>query len=879
MSWFGRLLRKSRMEHQLDQELSLHLEQHMAALIERGHSPEEARRLARMELGGPEQVKEACRDARGTRWLEDLFQDVRYALRTLRQNPGFAAVALLTLALGTGATTIVFTVIEGVVWRPFPYPHPERLLRLQEQTDWSTAIGNLWGFTYPNYLDCKRELSAADLEVSSIVRGTVSSPGAAAYVVGAQISSNLFSLLGVQVAQGRGFLAEDDKPGAAPVAIISHTAWESRFGEAAEAIGARITFDARPYTVIGVMPPGFRLADTELDILTPIGQDASPRIRNRGAHGFQVWGRLHSGATIEQARAELAAVASRLARQYPETNRGRTFMASPLRPDAGDTKATLWLLLSAVAAVLLIACANIASLLLARAVSRERELAMRLALGASRARLARQCLTESAVLAIGGGALGVGLASLGLQPFVALWPGGLPRAWEVRLDWQVLLFSLAASILSGLLFGMIPALRAPARDLERTLLAGARTVVRSSRRLHSAFVVSEVALAIVLLVCAGMLGRMLLRLSALDPGLNIHNVLTARTALSPSILTDAGRTRVAWQDFVDHARLVPGVEAVALIDTVPMRDGSNPIGYRTSPAMVPQSDQPIVLANCTTPDYLRVTGIPLLRGRFLSDQDRLGGPPVVVIDEVMAREAFPGQDPIGKQIWGIMPDPTTVVGVVGHVRQWGLAGDEDAKIRAQLYYPFAQIPDTWVRRWSELMSIVVRTSVAPRSLMQPLRTHLSGVLNDQVLYEVHTLEELDSASWARQRFLTSLFGAFAALALLLACIGVYGVLAYLTGQRIPEIGMRVALGASTGEVMWLVLRNGLVMVLVGVVAGALAAAAAARLLVQLVQGMKGAEPGTFALMVLVLIIAAMIASFLPARRASRVEPMEALRRD
>ena len=651
MTWLGRLLHRSRMEEQLDRELRVHLEQHTQALIEQGHSPEEAQRLARIELGGPEQVKEACRDARGTRWLEDFLQDVRYALRTLRQNPGFAAVALLTLALGTGATTIMFTLIEGVVWRPFPYPHPEQLLRLQEQTDWSTAIGNLWGFTYPNYLDCRREVSAADLAVSSPASGTVSAPGAAEYVIGAEISSNLLSLLGVQVARGRGFLAEDDRPGATPVAIISRAMWESRFGAAVsgtttEAIGARITFDAKPYTIVGVMPAGFRLADIELSILTPIGQDTSPRMQNRGAHGFQVWGRLRNGATIQQAGSELAVAGSRLARQYPETNKGRTFIASPLRPDASDTdvehtKATLWLLLGAVGAVLLIACANIASLLLARAVSRERELAMRLALGASRARLARQCLTESAVLAVGGGALGVGLASIGLRPFVAFWPGGLPRAWEVRLDWRVLLFSLAVSILSGLLFGVAPALRAPARDLEQSLRAGARTVVRSSRRLHSAFVVSEVALAIVLLVCAGMLGRMLQRLSALDPGLNVHNVLTARTALSPSILTDAGRTRAAWQDLVDRAGLVPGVEAVAMIDTVPMRDGSNPIGYRTSPAAVPQSEQPLVLANCTTPGYLHVMGIPLRRGRFLTDQDRLGGQPVVVIDEVMARQAFP----------------------------------------------------------------------------------------------------------------------------------------------------------------------------------------------------------------------------------------------
>lgn len=405
-------------------------------------------------------------------------------------------------------------------------------------------------------------------------------------------------------------------------------------------------------------------------------------------------------------------------------------------------------------------------------------------------------------------------------------------------------------------------------------------MVRSSHRLHGAFVISEVALTIVLLVCAGALGRALLRLSALDPGVNIHNVLTARTALSPSILTNPGRTRAAWQDILDRARQVPGVEAAAMIDTVPMREGSNPIPYRTSAAQIPEGQEPVVLANCTTPDYLKVMGISLRSGRFLTDEDRAGSQPVVVIDDVMARDAFPGKNPIGKHVWiGFTTDPATVVGVVGHVRQWGLAGDDQSKIRAQLYYPFAQVPDAFVRRWSELMSIAVRARVEPMSLLQPLRSEFRGALNDQVLYEVHTLEELDSASLARQRFLMLLFGTFAALALLLASIGLYGVVAYLTRQRVAEIGVRMALGASAREVMWMVLRNSFTMVLAGVVAGAVAAVAALRLLARLVEGVRGADPDVFALMVLVLIAAAMVASFLPARHASRIDPMRALRQD
>jgi predicted permease len=880
MSWLGRLFRRSRMEGQLDKELKFHLEQHTADLQERGYSLQDAQRLARLELGGPEQVKENCRDARGTRWLEDFFQDLRYALRILRQNPGLAAVALITLALGTGATTVMLTMINGVLLKPFPYRDPAKLVRLQEQTDWSTAYGNIWAFTYPNYVDCKGEIRSLDLAVSTVTRATVSAPGPAEYMVGEQISSDLFSVLGASVAQGRGFQAEDDRPGAAPVAIISHTMWERRFAASPDAIGHRIIFDAQSYTIIGVMPAGFRLGDYQFSIFTPIGQNTSGSMKNRGAHGFQVWGRLRSRATIDQARSELAVVGRRLAQQYPDTNKGRTFIADPLRPDVGDTKSTLWLLQGAVGLVLLIASANIASLLLARAVLREREVAVRVALGAGRCRLARQCLTESGVLALGGGALGVALASIGLQPFITFWPGGLPRAWEVRLDSRVLLFSLAISLLSGLLFGIAPALRAPARELEQILRAGGRSVVRSSHRLHAAFVISEVALTIVLLVCAGVLGGTLLRLAALDPGVNPHDVLTARTALSPSTLTDPGHTRAAWQNVLDRARHVPGVEAIAMIDTVPMREGSNPIPYRTAAAEVRESQQPVVLANCTTPDYLKVMGIPLHSGRFLADQDRTGSQSVVVIDDVMARDAFPGEDPLGKRVWiGFTTDPATVVGVVGHVRQWGLAGDDQSKIRAQLYYPFAQVPDPLVRRWSELMSIAVRTRVEPTSLLQPLRSELRGALNDQVLYEVHTLEELNSASLARQRFLMLLFGTFAVLALLLASIGIYGVLAYLTRQRVPEIGVRIALGASAREVMWMVLRNSFRMVLSGVLAGSLAAVAAIRLLVRLVEGVPGADPKMFGLMVLVLIAAATIASFVPARHASRIDPMKALRQD
>jgi predicted permease len=588
MTWWGRLLHRKQAEEQLDKELRFHVEQHAADLISRGHEPGEARRLARLALGGPEQVKEECRDERGTRWLDDMVQDLRYALRNLRQNPGFAVVALLTLALGSGATTVMFTVINGVLLKPLPYPNAERLIKVQEQTDWSTQWGSLWAFAYPNFIDCRRATRSVDLAAWRFISGTLSQPGEAEAINGREMTANLFSVLSVDLIRGRGFLPDEDRPGASPVAIISYGLWQSRFGGNPSAIGASLTFDGKSYTIIGVTRPGFLLGGEDTDIFTPIGQNNAPFMANREAHpGLQVWGRLRPEATLPRAQAELTVVGRQLAQQYPKSNKGRTFMAEPLRPDVGDIGSTLWLLLGAVGLVLLIACANIASLLLARAVSRERELALRLALGAGRGRLARQCFTESAVLALAGGILGVLLAAIAIQPFVVFWPGNLPRAEEVQLDWHVLLFALGVSLLSGLLFGIAPALRAPARELERVLRAGARTIAGGTARLHGMFVAAEIAMAVVLLVCAGMLGRTLLKLSSLDPGINIHNVVAARAALSPATLASTDRTRAVWQDILDRGRHVPGVEAIAMVDTVPMREGNNPIGYWTTPALPP----------------------------------------------------------------------------------------------------------------------------------------------------------------------------------------------------------------------------------------------------------------------------------------------------
>ena len=892
MTWWQRLLHRKKMEDQLDKELRFHLDQHVSELIAQGHSPEEARRLASLDLGGPEQVKEYCRDARGTRWLEDLFQDIRFALRMLRKNPGFAAVALLTLALGTGATTVMFTMVNGVLLKPLPYPEPHELVTVRGHSEtWNTKIFGEQNVAYPDFLDCRRDSRSLEMAGTLYDGGTVSEPGPPEYVDLRRISSGLFSVLRVNLAHGRAFLPEEDLAGGAPAIILGYSFWQRHFGGKPEILGTSVVLDQNRYTVVGIAPADFKLDEIEPDVFTPIGQDTAAYLRSRSAHPIGIVARLRPGATLANTQAELTLIARHLSEEYADTNAGRTFVVQPLRPEVGDVRSTLWLLLGAVSVVLLIACVNIASLLLARAVSRERELSMRAALGASRSRLVRQCLTESAVLGLSGGLLGLLLAYAGMRPFIALWPGSLPRAQEVHLDWRMMLFAISVSLLSGLLFGLAPALRSPAHRLEQALRSGARTVAGTARRLHSAFVISEIALAVVLLVAAGMLGRTLLQLSSLDPGVNVNNVLVTRMALSPSTLADPSRIRPAWQDVLTRARRVPGVQSVAIVDTFPMREGNNLIGYSTSANIPPENQQSMTLATSVTPDYLKVMGIPLRRGRFFDDQDRIGNQLVVVIDDVLAKQAFGAQDPVGQRLWipatsspffsggNAPPDAVLVVGVVGHVRHWGLASDDQAQVRAQLYYNFAQVPDPLLPRWSQLMSVAVRTSVPPLSVVESLRQEVRGVASDQVLYEVRTMDQLASGTLARQRFLLMLFGIFAGLALLLACIGIYGVLAYLTTQRVPEIGVRMALGAHPADVLWLVLRQSLAMIGGGVAVGIVVSLAAGRLLQHLVEGMRPTEPSTLALVIPILVFAALFASFVPARRASRIDPMTALRQD
>jgi predicted permease len=875
MNWWSRLWRRKLMEEELEKELRFHLDQHENDLIARGRSAAQAKRDARIALGGPEQVKQHCREARGTRWAEELFQDTRHAFRGFRQNPGFAAITLLTSALGIGATTVMFTLIHSVLLKPLAFSEPDRLVVLH---GFREHLGEFWGFSYPDLKDIRQESRSLTLAGWTYSGGTVSAPGEPEYVDGRQISADLFPVLGISPLFGRAFRSDEDGPGRAPVAIISYELWQSRFAGDRSALGRKLIYDGKNYEVIGVAPPGFQLSG-EADVFTPLGQSTDPRMRNRAADFIKVVARVVPGVTLNQAQDEVSLIHGHLAREYPKSDAGVRMLVHPFLQDlVKDVRGTLWLLLSAVGLVLLIACVNIASLFLVRAASRERELAMRAVLGASRARTIRQCLTESAVFGFCGGLLGVFAATVGLHPFIALWPTTLPRANEIHIDLGVLCFAIALSLSCGLLFGLIPALRVPTNGLEQALRGGGRTVTAGSHSLHSPFVISEIALAVVLLVSAGMLGHTLLTLSSLNPGLDPRHVLTARFALSPNAMADPSQIRSAWQDVLDRARQVPGVQFVALADIVPMRDGENVLNYRTTPDPLPPDQEPFALASSVTPDYLKVMGIPIHQGRFFDDHDREGSEPVVVIDENLARHAFGHEDAVGQRLWiEAMGAPARIIGIVSHVRHWGLAGDDQSRVHDQIYYPFAQVPVPLLHFFSSVMSITIRTQTPPLTIVEPLQQELRGAAGDQALYEITDMEQLVGASLARQRFLSFLFAVFAGLALLLACIGVYGVLAYLTRQRTSEIGVRMAVGASARDVMWLVLRQSLKIIALGVGLGMVAALAAGRLLQHLVEGLGPVNAATYALMISLLVVAALLASFVPALRASLIDPVKALR--
>lgn len=875
MNWFRRLTRKRQLEAELEKELQDHIARQQAAYMDQRVPEAEALRKARLQFGGMAQIKEECREARGTLWLESIWQDMRFAARTLRQNRGFAAAAICTLALGIGANTAIFSVINGVILRPLPYKDPGRLVAVDEQLRKS---GENFAFSYPDFLDVQR--AARSLQGIAAYRNSglnITSPGEPAYVHSRQISAGFFSVLGVSPVLGREFHRDEDHHGAAPVAMISYSLWQERFGGKATAIGARLVAAGKAYTVIGIVPGGFRF-DGVREVFTPIGQDDTIATQKRDMYsGIAAIARLKPGVTLERANAELQAIGSRLAHEYPDTNARMTFGAEPLKQQViGNIGSTLFLLAGAVGLVLLIACANVANLFLARSMSRAREFTIRMALGAGRRRLVRQLLTESILLGLCGGAAGACLGAALTTWALRHLPDWLPRAQDVRMDGRVLLFAAAVSIGTGLVFGLAPALRQHF-DLGTGLSQGSRGTRSGIRRVQSTFAVVELALALVLLTGAGLMMRTILHLWAVNPGFDPHNLLTMTVTLSPQTTTSPARMRAAWHETLERVRNTPGVQAAALDSLIPLTGDSQQVAYWTSSETIAPKSAPSAWTFTPTPAYLQTMKIPLLRGRFFTEQDRLGSEPVIIIDETLAKRLFAGMDPVGRSLSLQLVGRVRIIGVVGAIKHRSLDEDAYGPPEPALYIPFLQFPDQFMQLTLNGMNLLVRTSVNPDSVIAAVKQSVLGPTRDQPVRDVATMEQIMSDSMGRRRGMLFLLAIFAAVALALASIGIYGVISYATSRRVQEVGIRMALGAQPAQVLRLFMSQGMRMIAVGILAGIAASVGLMRMMATLLYRVSPTDPLTLCAVALLLSAIACAAIYVPARRAARVDPSTALR--
>ncbi|HEX8140372.1 MAG TPA: ABC transporter permease [Pyrinomonadaceae bacterium] len=799
--------------------------------------------------------------------MSTLWQDLRYGLRMLRKNPGFAVVAVIALSLGIGANAAIFSVVNAVLLRSLPYDDPDRLVVLRENKppqfpEFSVAPGN--------FIDWQKQNTV--FEKLAAVRGfpynLVDAGSEPERLRGARVSAGLFEMLGARPAQGRTFLAEEDQPGHDAVAILSHSLWQRRFGGDPNIVGRSISLNASSYTVIGIMPPTFQFPDRETEIWTPVAFDEK-QAQQHGGHYISVVGRLKPGVTLAQAQTEMSAIAARLAQAYPDTNTGwGVSLFSMQEYESREIKPALLVLLGAVALVLAVACANVANLLLARATVRQREIAIRSALGASRWRVIRQLLTESVLLAIVGGGIGLLLALWGTDLLLALAPENLPRVKGGTLDMRVLLFTGLITIVTGLIFGLVPALQSSRPNLNETLKEGGRGTTGGQGRVRSLLVVTEVALALVLLVGAGLLIRSFYRLQQVNPGFNPKNALAVSVSLPAKKYGEEEQQAAFFTELIERVSTLPGVVAVGATQSLPIQ-GDYVLSFNIEgrPPDAPGTE-PSTNYYAVSRDYFRAMGIPLLRGRLFTEQDKKDAPRVCVINETMAKKFFPGEDPIGKRL-NVTNGPERfreIVGIVGDVKQYGL----DQPTTAQTYEPYLQTPFSG-------MTLIVRTEGNPVAFGGSVRSQVLSIDKDQPVSRIRPLEQIVAESMARQRFAMLLLGIFAVVALILAAVGLYGVMAYSVTQRTHEIGVRMALGAQQRDVLKLVVGQGMILALVGVVIGLVASFALTRVMTTLLFNVSATDPLTFLVIPVLLTLVALVASLIPARRAMKVDPMIALR--
>jgi predicted permease len=878
------LFHRRHFDADLEEEMRLHQELREQEQMERGVSPDEAHYAAQRRFGNKLVLREESRDMWGWNWLETFLQDIRYGRRQLRRNPGFTAVAVMTLALGISATTSIFTVVNGVLLNPLPYPNASQLVALAEKF----ATFAEFPISYPDFLDWEKmnhsfEALAAYRHTNLNLTGL----GEAERVKATLVSFSFFPLLGVKPIIGRNFSRDEDKVGAAPEVILSGGFWKSKFGGSAGILGKVLPLDGRGYTVIGVIPESFYFCCEATnfvpsDVYVPIGSHESLWRSVRGDHTIFAIGRLRRGVTLQQARADMDGIALDLASAHPDSDKNEPISLTSLKESmVGNIKPTLLVLLAAVAFVLLIACANVANLLLARSTGRAQEFAIRSALGASRGRVIQQLLAESIMLALTGGGLGLLLASWATKAGLAVLPEALPRANDVRLDARVLAFTLVTSILVGVLFGLVPALQSSHPDLQGNLKEGGRSSSGASYRTQRVFVVSEMALAVVLLVGAGLMIRSLVYLWRVNPGFNAHNVLTFNVALPPSIARETpDQIRASLRHLTDAVRAVPGVKSASINEWSLPVESSHVASFwvegRTKPST--ESEMPNTLLYIVGTDYFRVMRIPLLRGRLFTRDDDLRSRFVAVIDEDFARTYFWNQDPVGKHVYlsGI-DKPCDIVGEVGHVDQTGLAEDKQSPLWVQLYIPAPQVPDQYISILERTAGFVVRTQSSKYPSIEAIRRAIEAMNPKQVAYGFESMDGLNARSLASRRFTMILLAVFAALALVLASIGIYGVISYSVARRTHEIGIRVALGAQKGDVCRLVVGQAMILALVGVGIGILGALGLTHVLSNLLYGVKPTDPLTFIAVSLILTGVALLACYIPARRATKVDPMVAVR--
>jgi len=802
--------------------------------------------------------------------MQTLFQDLRYGARMLLKKPGFTLIAILTLALGIGANTAIFSVVNTVLLRPLSFREPQRLVKIwAANTKNASAPSNI---SYPNFVDWRdQNQSFEGLAAHFSTDYNLTGAGEPERLSGVRASANLLTVLGVSPVLGRGFLPDEDRPGGNAVAMLSYSLWQRRFGGDPQVIGKTMSLDGNSVTIIGVMPADFNYV-RGVDIWRPIA--LNPNQTGRLSLFMEAVGRLKPGVTLNQAMADMKTVTSRLEEQYPRTNKNWTVRLVPLQEDlVGSIRTTLLILLGAVSFVLLIACANVANLLLSRAAARQKEIAIRSALGAGRFRIVRQLLTESALLSLLGGLFGFAIAFGGIRA-ITKFGTGIPRLDEISLDLRVLGFTFAVSILTGLIFGLAPALQASRSDLNEALKDSVKGAASGGKhRLRSALVVAEVALALMLLIGAGLLLRSFQRLEQVNLGFNPDNVLTFDLALPRAKYSDQPQQIAFFEQTLNRLKAVSGVEDAAVTSALPLSGQGGQILFYAEgrPARGPE-DYTAANYNIVSPSFFRVLGIPLLRGRDLTEQDRAGAPGVVIVSESMARRFWPQEDALGKRLkLGTLPNSQSpwleVIGIAADVKQNGLESREG---EVTMYTSYWQSP-------SPLAAFMVRGRSAVAGLTAAMREAVQAVDKDQPLANLRTLEQIVAENFAQRRFSLWLLGIFAGVALLLAAVGIYGVMAYSVTQRTREIGVRMALGAGRREVLRLIVGQGVVLTGAGVVIGLGASFALTRLMQDLLYGVSPTDPLTFAALALLLTFVALAACYIPARRATKVDPMVALR--